>query len=240
MHIPDRQLPMKEFLLQQHMEGIWCCMFELLQFALPLQCAPMSCAALANRQTDRYDLQSTLKDVLQNLQAEWEMVLAMEAESDTGDLLRKACPHTLWQSYRELLVTLEEEKFRTGPRSLALIEAWIPRVNNSSNVEQCFGSLADAVRRSGKSDCGSLANMTSVHVRACHQKVCGGPGQGSRLSLSTEDFEGGEVRGLRPKLFQPQSFTGSPLSRVDEFIHKSKPRPLPFENSPKVRTTKKV
>ena len=74
--------------------------------------------------------------------------------------------------------------------------------------------MADAVQRTGKTDTGSLPNLQCVHIRGTNQKMTGGENQGYGLSLEANDFEGPEVRGIKPKLFLPSSFTGSSLSNI--------------------------
>ena len=175
-------------------------------------CAPMACAALATEKSDRFETQVVAEAVMSSLQTEWDLILSMESEKESAELLHRCCPHVLHQVYRELMVTLEEERFSQTPRSLAMILAYMPSIINSSNIEQCFNTMADCIARSGKSDLGSMANLQAVHIRACAQKVCGHDGQGRAVVLDTCDWEGHEIRGLRPKLWQPQTFAGSLLS----------------------------
>ena len=207
--IPARQLPVKEFLVQQHLEGLLACLYELGQYRNPLCCAPLCFAALADHSSTEYDVCQMQERVLESLKQEWELVLCMESDAQSAPLLRKLCPHTLWQSYREQMVVLEAEGWTRSKRFLEMCLAYAPPITSSANIEDSFASIQDAVNRSGKSDLGSLANIQAVHLRGCVQKMTGLPHQGRSVALNAADFEGPEIRGLRAKLFQPTSFSGS-------------------------------
>ena len=204
--VPQRQLAVKEFALDQHLHGMLSCVFELLQFAQPLQCAPLSSGALLSPQSDRFDAQQVSKEVMRALKEEWELVLALEAEEQTQTLLARLCPYTLSQCYREIATCLEHENWTLSERGCCLIGAYLPKISSSANVEDSFSTMADAVSRTGKSDCGSLPNLQCVHIRGVNQKMTGCDSQGQNISLDACDFEGPEIRGIKPKLFLPSSF----------------------------------
>ena len=207
--LPRRQWSVKEYLLEQHLQGILSCLFELAQYKSPLCCLPYSAAALIAPESDHYDAQNVKNEVLQEVRREWEMTTSMEADPEASSILHRSCPQTLWQSYREIAVTAEQENYLCNDRLASLVTAWLPNINSSANVEDSFAAMQDAVARSGKADLGSLCNLQAVHIRSTNQKMTAGENRGYGISLSSHDFEGNEIRGLRPRLFLPASFNGS-------------------------------
>ena len=205
----DRMPSVKEFLLEQHWEATLASLFEMLQYQSPLLCAPNAFACLACSKSERYDVQDLQKKVLKTLKAEWEMLLCLEQDAEGSVLVHRLCPQTRWQSYRELMVTFERESWKVTPWSVDMVLSWFPQVNCSSNVEDSFNSMADACSRAGKNGSASMANLQALHIRSVNQKMTGKSFQPSAVELETEDWEGAEVRGLRPKMFQPSTFAGS-------------------------------
>lgn len=205
----DRMPSVKEFLLEQHWEATLASLFEMLQYQSPLLCAPNAFACLACSKSERYDVQDLQKKVLKTLKAEWEMLLCLEQDAEGSVLVHRLCPQTRWQSYRELMVTFERESWKVTPWSVDMVLSWFPQVNCSSNVEDSFNSMADACSRAGKNGLASMANLQALHIRSVNQKMTGKSFQPSAVELETEDWEGAEVRGLRPKMFQPSTFAGS-------------------------------
>ena len=174
----------------------------------------MSFAALVCPNSSRCELRGTVATVLQSLRTEWEMVLSAESDAEAADLFKKSCPQCTWQCYRELMTTLEAEDWIVSSRSAALVEAWIPRVNGSCNIEDIFQTMADTINRGTRTEMASLPSLQAVQIRACQQKLVGNLGQPRGIQLSGSDYEGAEVRGLKAKLFQPTSFTGRSLVRI--------------------------
>ena len=207
--LPRRQWSVKEFLLEQHLQGMLSCLFELAQYKSPLNCLPYSAAGLLTPESDRFEAQSVKTSIMNDIRHEWEMTVSMEAEAEASTIIHRQCPQTLWQSYREIGATAEQEGFVCSQRLCALVNAWLPNINSSANVEDSFAAMADAVARSGKADLGSLCNLQAVHIRSTNQKMTDGDGEGCGIHLASHDFEGNEIRGLRPRLFLPASFNGS-------------------------------
>ena len=199
----------KEFLLEQHWEATLASLFEMLQYQSPLLCAPNAFACLACTKSERYDLHDVQTKVLKALKTEWEMLLCLEQDAEGSVLLHRLCPQTTWQSYRELMVTFERESWQLTPWSVDMVLAWFPQVNCSSNIEDSFNTMQDACNRGGKSGVSSMANLQALHIRSVTQKMTGKSFQPASVELTTEDWEGPEVRGLKPKMFQPSTFQGS-------------------------------
>ena len=207
--ILQRQLSVKEFLLCEHLGGMLSCIQELLQYRSPLTCAPYICGGLLNPHWERMNQQKTTEHILSEAQREWEMIICMESQEDSSNLLQKMTPQCRWQSYRETLTCLEMADWQVTDRVRGILQAYLPKINGSANVEDSFNSMEDCVRRSGKSDSGSLPNMQAVHMRATKKNMCGQRNQGQSIELHAGDFEGAEVRGIRPKLFSPSSYNRS-------------------------------
>ena len=215
--VAERQLSVKEFLLGEHVQTMLTCLYELLQFRSPLICCPYSCAALVNPTSERCDNAEVARQVRNACQQEFEMVLSMEGDEEASNLLGRLCPQTRWQAYRELLTTMEEADWNATTRVQHLIESWLPRVSASANVEDCFNSMQQAVKKT-RGDSLSLPNLQAVHLRASNRNMTGGNMQGRGIELSAHDYEGPEVRGLKSKLFQPTSYTGSDLHECSELL----------------------
>ena len=210
-------MPLQEYLLHQHMEGIWSCMFELTQYMSTLQVCPLQFAGLACPTSSRCHVGNAKAKIMQELQHEWELVISAESDTQAAATLHRTCPQVRWQCYRELMTLFEQEEWQLSSRALALVQAWIPKLNSSANVEDIFNSMADSISRSTKTDLASMSNLQAVQIRAYQQKIIGEEHQARGIELKSHDFEGCEVRGLRTKLFLPSSFTGSNLSSPENF-----------------------
>ena len=213
----ERQTPLKEFLLKEHLEGVLSCMFEMTQYSSSLQVCPVLCAGLACPSSSRFDVETVKAAILTELQMEWELVLSSETEPHTATVLHRTCAQTKWQCYRELMTVLEMDDWKLSDRSLSLIQAWLPALNSSANIEDIFNSMADSISRSTKTDMASMTSLQAVQIRAYQQKLVGLPTQPKGVQLTGTDFEGHEIRGLKPKLFQPASFTGSTQADISIF-----------------------
>ncbi|CAE7873725.1 unnamed protein product [Symbiodinium necroappetens] len=65
--------------------------------------------------------------------------------------------------------------------------------------------MTTAVKRSGQSDVGSLANLMAVAIRGLHRRLCIGEDTPTPLSLEKGDWSGAQASFLRPKIFNPTS-----------------------------------
>ena len=163
--------------------------------------APQSAAALLA--TEGPGVHKEVKaEVVGKLKDEWALLLEYERSATWSKKIHDACPHTLTQTYREILSALESAGWHWDGPVRNVLCAWFPKVNGSSNIEDVFAQLQDSVARSSKRDCGSLANLQAVAIRAVGGKV-DGPQQARGIQLEACDYEGATVRGLKPTCFAP-------------------------------------
>ena len=175
------------------------CVFELLEYALPHKLSPTKFAALAVCKVP-----ATTSRLIEELKEEWSTVLTMEASAEAAQLLHSQCRYVLCQNFRELHCCLEKSNQTLSPDMSSTILAWNPPLQSSSNLENVFADMQSAVRRSGKADGGSLANLMAVAIRGlAHRMDTSDSGQ--PLMLSSEDFRGAEVAGLKSKMWSPAS-----------------------------------
>ena len=191
-------------LLCEHVDCMLCCVHELTEYALSLQMAPQSAAALLADSAAEGNLLHLKAKVACLLKAEWEVVMECEASINFSRSLHQEAPHTLWQVYREVLSGLESASWRWDGQAGKLLQSWFPTINGSNNVEDVMSSLQDSIRRSSKRDCGSLANLNAVSIRAVAGKT-DGENQASGISLDAGDYEGPSIRGLKSGCFSPSS-----------------------------------
>lgn len=175
-------------------------------------CPAVTAALLCEEAFDQVqDVTSVKRQILNELRREWEVVLEMEASTELKPLLKKHCPHTEWQCYREVMLAAEEAQYTTTPACLEVLRAWFPSFTQSANVEEQFGYMQDALKRAGKSQKGSMTTLSSVAVKALNQKVLQ-EGQAQPVTLSAKDWEGPMTRGVRQKIFTPEAYSGSHLT----------------------------
>ena len=172
------------------------------------RCTERSLQGLLAKDAAQFDIAFTKNQVLSRMKAEWELVLRMESRSHSANLMKKHVPYTRWQVYRETMSVLEKNKWTVSQEVLDLLSAWWPPVQASANVKDVFASLQDTLKRATKSDCGSLANLSCCAIRAVEDRTKQSPSL-QNLSLVAEDFEGPQVRGLKPSIFEPQSCPAS-------------------------------
>ena len=186
-----------------------------MSYAALLQCTP-SCSAALLLTTSRVPCLSQLQqDIRCRLKEDWQLVLEMESSAAGATTLHRLCPQTKWQVFREICVVLESNEYKTTQEVLSVIEAWFPRLAFSANIEDQFSSMEDIVKRGNRSQMNSMPNLCATAVRSLYHKLLDGPGQAKSVKLTDADWEGSTVRGLKQKLFQPDTFTGSnPSSTV--------------------------
>ena len=133
----------------------------------------------------------------------------MEASASSAKLLHQLCPHSLWQVFREVCCALENSSGQVSELVQQVVQAWFPMLSFSANIEDQFASLEDSVKRGNKSQMSSIANLSTVAVRSLYHGMLDGDNQASSVKLTDGDFQGCSIRGLKAKLFQADTFTGS-------------------------------
>ena len=184
------------------------CLHELTEYSISLQMAPQSAACLLSTSIGRPENKQVEAEVLKALQCEWSVVLECEQTKNSARKLMEHCPYTLTQAYREILTGLESSDWKCQGAAKDVVQAWFPCVNGSRNIEDLFSNMADSVSRSSKRDCGSLANLQAVTIRALSSK-CDGPQQAAGVHLEAADYEGATVRGIKRSCWSPASCPSS-------------------------------
>ena len=185
-----------------------CSLHELTEYSIALQMAPQSAACLLSSLDANTGYLHVQAQVLQALKCEWSVVLECEQAASLAKKLLESCPYTLHQTYREIMTALESSGWKGQGMARDVIQAWMPSINGSCNIEDLFSNMADSVARSSKRDCGSLANLQAVTIRALGLK-CDGPQQGTGVCLEPQDYEGSTVRGLKSSCWSPASCPSS-------------------------------
>ena len=106
------------------------------------------------------DVAAVKASIMQEVRREWEVVLEMEASEQLAPLLKKHCPHTDWQCYREVTTAVEEAQYTTTPACRSVLRAWFPSFTQSANVEEQFNYMQDALKRATKSQKGSMTTLS--------------------------------------------------------------------------------
>ncbi|CAE7646737.1 unnamed protein product [Symbiodinium sp. CCMP2456] len=176
-----------------------CAALELLEHFLYLRSSPSKAAALIAPGS-----QPEIKRlILSQMKAEWEMILRLEQSPANAAELHEHCRYVGYQAYREVLSGWEKHQWKEHPEALSLTSSWFPEVAWSSNIESLFKEMTTAVKRSGQSDVGSLANLMAVAIRGLHRRLCIGEDTPTPLSLEKGDWSGAQASFLRPKIFNP-------------------------------------
>ena len=145
------------------------------------------------------------KQILESLKKDWNMVIAMEVRAESSTLLHTKCRFVLWQHFREVMTCLERYGWKLVQPVRDMISSWEPEMQSSANLESIFADLTSAVRRSGRSDCGSLCNLLSVAVRGLQHRLTDDSSTPEPVTLNPEDFDGPEVAALKPKIWNPSA-----------------------------------
>eukprot|EP00439_Symbiodinium_sp_Y106_P052841 s684_g7.t1 len=196
LRLQTRRSDSKQDLLRFFVDAALASVSEMTSYRLYLKACPAVTAALLCEEAfdQVQDVTSVKRQILNELRREWEVVLEMEASTELKPLLKKHCPHTEWQCYREVMLAVEEAQYTTTPACLEVLRAWFPSFTQSANVEEQFGYMQDALKRAGKSQKGSMTTLSSVAVKALNQKVLQ-EGQAQPVTLSAKDWEGPMTRG---------------------------------------------
>ena len=161
------------------------CMFELREYALHHRLCPTKAAALLATDDGR-----VIKQLMDELQEEWELILKMETQLETKLLLHSKCLYVGYQQTREVLSSLAQSNYNLTPSVRSLLLAWHPQIQSSANLESIFGDLSSAIKRTGRSETASLPNMMAVGVRALHHRFQSEDEAGEPIHLDSGDWEG--------------------------------------------------
>ena len=186
------------------------CIHELMQYGLYLRMAPASAGSLIAPGAPVH----SLKTILAKLEKEWVTVQKLEATEHGRQCINMHCRYVQYQEYREILGILSKHRFSLHEEVVATLSAWFPAVAASSNVEQLFGELSYAVRKAGKQDCGSLANLMAVAIRGLQRRLCVGENAPTPVQLAEEDWAGREVQALKGKIWSPSSAVPSLFTKT--------------------------
>ena len=190
------------------MDAVCACLLELQMYALVLQVGFYNAGGLLCGESKACDAAWTHAKILENMKNEWSCILRMEASAAESKLLETHCSFCKWQVFREIHTVLQEEKYENTVRAREILKSWLPPFQGSCNVEDIFNAMQDSIKRSSKSDAGGLANLSCVGIRATSQKCKDGDGP-LEVTLDPEDYEGGEVRGLKSSIWKPDSCPAS-------------------------------
>ena len=197
-------------LLEDYLDCVFACTYEMMQYASLLQCAPHCAGGLLHGENESVR-EDAMKQILQQMRDEWRVVLAMGSSASSAGTLNTFCPHTKHQVYRELHGALESSGYKVTRPVTDLLHAWFPMACSSSLVEDVFASMADSIKRGSKRETASLAGLQAVAVRATVQR-CNREDDREKLTavhLESADHEGNEVRGLRSNIWRPESAPSS-------------------------------
>ena len=174
---------------------------ELEQHQLYLRTAPWKAACLIAPADDP----ETKARVLKELQAEWMMILSLEAHPTSAAQLRQHCGYALFQNYREVMTAWEMHGWKEHEEAKGIMTSWFPEFAWSSNIESLFSEMSSATKRSGQADAGSLPNLMSVGIRGLVRRICIQEDAPAALKLEKDDWAGPQVSGLKSKIFSPSS-----------------------------------
>ena len=178
-------------------------------YSIYLRTCPAKLALLVLDPAEEPSVKIVQNKVLMECRKEWETILSLEENANLNGVLRQLCPHTRYRCLREPLTCLEQTDFVVTEDAKLMILAWYPKVAHSANVEGIFNSLEDTIKRSMKSNNPSLPNIQCSAIKAVNHKLCQGENAASSISLGPPDFEGNEIRCIRPSVFRPESYQGS-------------------------------
>ncbi|CAE7358907.1 hemA, partial [Symbiodinium sp. CCMP2592] len=200
--ITNRRPETTEALIWDHWSATLTCLLELSLYGLYLQSPPAKHGALLVDTKESRDDAKVQEEIQQEMKREWDLVLEMEDDAASRNILYKACPWVGYQCFREVPTFLSERAWKLDGAGRELLEAWHPKVGMSANVEDIFASIQDSVLRSSKNNDSAMCNIQCCAIRSFQKRMCGDDGP-STTDLRSEDFEGASVRGIKPKIWQP-------------------------------------
>ena len=197
-----------ENMLADYLTCLLACLYELRLYSLYLQSSPGQEAALLLQTPDFPRLSSTQQEILDRMRETWQMILELEEGEETNPMLKACCGHTRFFSFRETMTLMEEEGWEMNARTRALLHAWHPGLSMSANIEQIFNRMEDCAKRSSKNAGSCLPNLQCLAIRSVMHQVTRGERGCKGVNLETEDFEGKQIRNIRPSVWRPESLVG--------------------------------
>ena len=200
LQITFRQSTNNEKVLMEAFGMMLACAFELQEYSLHHKVAPCKFASMLVATDSGY-----IARIMQELQHEWNTILSMEKSKEGSEILHKQCKFVLAQSYRELMTAAEQSNFALTDALKAHISSWYPTMGSSANLESVFGDMESAVKRSGRSDTGSISGLMCVGIRGLSHRMDNDPEAGKPLKLEEGDFDSKEIPALKSKIWAPNS-----------------------------------
>ena len=184
--------------------------FELNLYRLYLATGWTQAAALLSEHVSKGDKEVILK----RMREEWSVVLELEQTESGQQALRGSCSQVLHQAYREVMSSLECSNWVVNDASREIIRAWVPELSCSSNVEQLFASMSDAVKRASKPDEATAPALMAVGIRALERRLFAEDTSATKVvKLEDADWQSKQVRALKPKIWSPSSMQACPLAK---------------------------
>ncbi|CAE7403147.1 hemA [Symbiodinium sp. CCMP2592] len=209
LQVTKRRSNELEDLVFDHVHAGLAALTELRQYKVYLQSSPHQAAALLAECDGGSAEQDTKNSILQAMKLEWGMVTEAENSMKFHRLMQSSCPHTKFVYYREVMSCFEKEGWVLNTSTEAFLRGWFPGLSSSCNVEQCFNHMEDSIKRASKANTASLANVQCLGIRAVANKICKGEKAAQAVNLSPEDFEGNEVRAIKPKVWRADTYINS-------------------------------
>ena len=210
--LDNRRDPLTCSMIGDYLTCILTCLYELRLYSLHLQSSPAQEAALLVESPEHPKLSCTQVEIMDRMRETWSMILELEAKEDTHRMLKASCAHTRFFCFRETMTLMEEEGWELNQRTRALLSSWHPGLSMSANVEQIFNRMEDSAKRASKNAGSSLPNLQCLAIRSVNHQIARGEKGCRPVNLSTEDFEGKQIRNIRASVWRPESLSGGALA----------------------------
>ena len=187
-------------ILQEKFNAFLAISCELLEYASYLRHFPCKSAQLILPQCCDEDKRRILEDAKQ----EWHIICLFEQRPSTRQWLHQNCLYVTYQSYRELMVTCEQNAWTWCSAIEDVIRSWHPSFTQSANLESIFREMEQTVKKTGFAQ-DSMPNLACVAIRAMERRVCASEFAPKTVKLNDQDWDGRSVRGLKARMFNPAS-----------------------------------
>ena len=191
-----------------HFMCMLACLTELNLYSLYLQSSPAQEAGLLVQTKSSPQLSHDQEVILSRMRKQWSLILKLESSPESNAMLKSCCPHSRFFCFRETMTLLEEEAWQMTPRCRDLLAAWNPPIAMSANIEQIFNNMEDATKRSCKNSTASMSSLQCLAIRSVRNRLTCGVKCPKAVHLSAEDYEGKQVRSIKPSVWKPDSCGG--------------------------------